>query len=85
MRIEYDLDILKPHQPSIDEVARTLEKLKGVRSVSIKVDEIDQKTTSIFVTIKGTGDMAIEEITDTLEELNCAVHSVDRVQVENWR
>ena len=85
MKVEYDLDILKPHQPSIDEVARTLEKLKGVRFVGIKVDEIDQKTTSIFVTIKGTGDMAIDEITDTLEELNCAVHSVDRVQVENWK
>lgn len=85
MKIEYDIDVLKPHQPSIDEVARTLEKLKGVRFVGIKVDEIDQKTTSIFVTIKGTGDMSIDEITETLEEMNCAVHSVDRVQVENWK
>jgi len=59
--------------------------LKGVRYVGIKVDEIDQKTTSIFVTIKGTGDMSIDEITETLEEMNCAVHSVDRVQVENWK
>jgi len=85
MKVEYDLDILKPHQPTIDEVARTLEKLNGVKFVSIKVDEIDQKTTSIFVTIKGTGDMSIEQITQTLEEMNCAVHSVDRVQVENWK
>lgn len=85
MKVEYDIDVLKPHQPSIDDVARTLEKLKGVRFVSIKVDEIDQKTTSIFVTIKGTGDMSIDEITETLEEMNCAVHSVDRVQVENWK
>lgn len=85
MKVEYDLDILKPHQPTIDDVARTLEKLNGVKFVSIKVDEIDQKTTSIFVTIKGTGDMSIEEITQTLEEMNCAVHSVDRVQVENWK
>ena len=85
MKVEYDIDVLKPHQPSIDDVARTLEKLKGVRFVSIKVDEIDQKTTSIFVTIKGTGDMSIDEITQTLEEMNCAVHSVDRVQVENWK
>jgi len=85
MKVEYDIDVLKPHQPSIDDVARMLEKLKGVRFVSIKVDEIDQKTTSIFVTIKGTGDMSIDEITETLEEMNCAVHSVDRVQVENWK
>ena len=60
-------------------------KLKGVRFVGIKVDEIDQKTTSIFLTVKGTGDMSIDEITETLEEMNCAVHSIDRVQVENWK
>ncbi|MFX1337938.1 MAG: DUF211 domain-containing protein [Promethearchaeota archaeon] len=85
MKIEYDLDILKPHQPTIDDVARTLEKLNGVKFVSIKVDEIDQKTTSIFLTIKGSGDMSIEQITQALEEMNCAVHSIDRVQVENWK
>ena len=85
MKVEYDLDVLKPHFPSSDQIARTLEKLKGVQFVSIKVDEIDQKTTSIFVTVKGTGDMALDEITKTLEEMNCAVHSVDRVQIENWR
>ena len=85
MKVEIDLDVLKPHSPHIFLVARTLEKLKGVRFVSIKVDEIDQKTTSVYVTIKGTGDINIDEITETLEEMNCAVHSVDRVQVENWK
>lgn len=83
--MEFDLDVLKPHFPTSESVARTLEKLKGVRFVSIKVDEIDQKTTSIFVTIKGTGEMSLDEITETLEKMNCAVHSVDRVQVENWK
>jgi hypothetical protein len=84
MRIEFDLDVLKPHSPSLPFIARELEKLPGVRFVSIKVDEIDQKTTSIFITIKGTGEMAIDEITQNLEENNCAVHSIDRVQIENW-
>ncbi|MFX0072664.1 MAG: DUF211 domain-containing protein [Candidatus Hermodarchaeota archaeon] len=85
MKVEYDIDVLKPHFPTSDEVARSLEKLKGVRYVSIKVDEIDQKTTSILLTIKGTGEMNLEDIKNTLEELNCAVHSVDRVTIENWR
>lgn len=85
MKVEYDLDVLKPHFPSSDQIARAVERLKGVQFVSIKVDEIDQKTTSIFVTVKGTGDMSLEEITTTLEEMNCAVHSVDRVQIDNWR
>ena len=82
MIIEYSLDILKPHQPSVDMVARTLKKLSGVKFVEIKVDEIDQKTTSIFVNLKGTDEMSLEEIANTLEELNCSLHSVDKVKVE---
>ncbi len=85
MKVEFDIDVLKPHSPNVDFVAHNLEKIKGVRFVSIKVDEIDQKTVSIFLTIKGTGDMSLDEITEKLEEMNCAVHSVDRVQIENWR
>lgn len=82
MRKEYDLDILKPHQPDNDTLAQTLEELPGVTFVQIKVDEIDQKTTSIFATIKGTGELTLQSITDALESMNCALHSVDRVQID---
>ena len=82
MRKEYDLDILKPHQPDNDILAKSLENLPGVTFVQIKVDEIDQKTTSIFATIKGTEELTLENITDALERMNCALHSVDRVQID---
>jgi len=85
MKVEYHLDVLKPHQPSIDSLARTLEKLDGVKMVEIRVEEIDQKTTSITIIIAGTGSISIDEITETLEVNNCALHSVDRVLVENWK
>lgn len=86
MIIEYTLDILKPHHPSNDLLARTLKELRGVKSVVVRVDEIDQKTTSIFVNLKGTAEMSLDAITKTLEELNCSLHSVDEVKVEdkNW-
>ena len=83
MLVEYYLDVLKPHQPSSDLLARTLKNLTGVKSVEVKVDEIDQKTTSIFVNLKGTSEMSLELITQTLEEMNCSLHSVDRVIVED--
>jgi hypothetical protein len=83
MIIEYSLDVLKPHQPTSDLLARTLKNLKGVKSVEVKVDEIDQKTTSIFVNLKGGAEMSLDEITLTLEELNCSLHSVDKVLVED--
>jgi hypothetical protein len=84
MKVEYTLDVLKPHQPSIDMLARNLEKLTGVKSVEIKVEEIDQKTTSVTIIIAGSGDVSLDEITQHLAENNCALHSVDRITLHNW-
>ena len=81
-RKEFDLDVLKPHIPSNYEVAQILEEIPGVLFVSIKTDEIDQKTTSVFITIKGTHELSLESIKDKLESMNCALHSVDRVQID---
>ncbi|MFX0057193.1 MAG: DUF211 domain-containing protein [Candidatus Hodarchaeota archaeon] len=81
-RIEFDLDVLKPHQPTNFELARALEAIKGVTFIQIKTDEIDQRTTSVFVTIKGTDELDLETIKETLEDMNCALHSVDRVQID---
>ncbi len=81
-RIELDLDVLKPHVPSNYGLARALEEIPGVLFVQIKTDEIDQKTTSIFITIKGTEELSLESIKEKLESMNCALHSVDRVQID---
>jgi hypothetical protein len=79
MHVEYTLDILKPHQPSSSHLGRALMQLPGAESVKIKVDEIDQKTTSIYVKITGSDALTIENIEEKLEELNCSLHSVDEV------
>jgi hypothetical protein len=81
MKVEYYLDILKPHQPGVDLVARTLMKINGVTKVHIKVDEIDQKTASLHMNIEGIN-LSLEEITDVLGTMNCALHSVDEVNLE---
>jgi hypothetical protein len=82
MRIRLNLDVLKPHSPSSFFLAHELKKVSGVTYVQIKVDEIDQKTTSVFIKIIGE-DLVLEEITDKLEELNCALHSVDEVSIQD--
>ena len=81
-RIEFDLDVLKPHVPSNYVVAQALEDIPGVKFIQIKTDEIDQKTTSVFMTIKGTNELSLEAIKEKLESMNCALHSVDRVQID---
>lgn len=82
MRVEYDLDVLKPHNPDNWELAQVIMEIEGVTFVQIKTDEIDQKTTSVFLTVKGTGDLKLTNIKSTLEDMNCALHSVDRVQID---
>ena len=81
-RVEFDLDVLKPHVPSNYVVAQALEEIPSIKFIQIKTDEIDEKTTSIFITIKGTEDLSLEAIKEKLESMNCALHSVDRVQID---
>ncbi|MHA1467153.1 MAG: DUF211 domain-containing protein [Promethearchaeota archaeon] len=82
MKVIYSLDVLKPHIPDSSFLALELKNLEGVSYVQIKVDEIDQKTTSVFIRIKGV-DVKLEDITDKLESLNCALHSVDEVSIQD--
>jgi uncharacterized protein len=81
LKIEYYLDVLKPHQPSSDMVARALMGMKGVTEVRVSVDELDQKTASLHIKVVGKN-ITLDEIQATLEELNCALHSVDEVVCE---
>ncbi|MHA1255750.1 MAG: DUF211 domain-containing protein [Promethearchaeota archaeon] len=82
MKVIYSLDVLKPHIPDSSFLALELKNLEGVSYVQIKVDEIDQKTTSVFIRIKGV-DVKLEDITDKLESLKCALHSVDEVSIQD--
>ena len=81
MKVEYFLDILKPHQPGLDLLARTLMGIDGVTKVRVKVDELDQKTASLHINIEGIN-LSLEEVTDVLASMNCALHSVDLVEME---
>ncbi|MBD3213286.1 MAG: hypothetical protein GF311_11820 [Candidatus Lokiarchaeota archaeon] len=78
MRNEFYLDVLKPHNPGSDLIARTLMQIEGVDVVRINVDELDQRTASLHIKVGGY-DLDLETITQKLEELNCALHSVDEV------
>lgn len=74
------LDVLKPHEPPIHELASRLASLQGVDRASVSLAEIDQSTESVKVSIEGTG-VAIDSIRKTLEELGAVIHSIDEVSV----
>ena len=81
MKVEFLLDVLKPHQPNSYIVAKELMKVTGVSRVSVKVDELDVKTASLHIHIEGNN-LSLDEITETLGTINCALHSVDEVICE---
>ncbi|MFP4546377.1 MAG: DUF211 domain-containing protein [Methanomassiliicoccales archaeon] len=72
------LDVLKPHHPSIVELSERLGMLDGVSGVNLTLDEVDQETESIKITIEGSA-IDYEMIQQTIAESGAVIHSVDSV------
>jgi hypothetical protein len=83
MSITFKLDVLKPHQPNSPTLARALKQIEGVKYVNIRVEEIDQKTTSIIILIRGSEALLLDKIIEVLDSNNCALHSVDEVTIQD--
>ena len=72
------LDVLKPHNPSIVELSRRLASLHGVTGVNCTVDEVDQETESLKITVEGTS-VDYGKVEAMVRELGGVIHSVDSV------
>ncbi|MBC7108034.1 MAG: DUF211 domain-containing protein [Methanomassiliicoccales archaeon] len=72
------LDVLKPHHPSIVELSKRLSVLSGVSGVNCTLEEVDQETESIKITIEGTS-IDFEEVERTIADTGAVIHSVDSV------
>ena len=72
------LDVLKPHRPSLIELCQRLSALKGIDGVNCSLDEVDQETETVKVTIEGTS-IAYDSVESVLRELGAVIHSVDEV------
>jgi len=72
------LDVLKPHEPTIIQLAQQLSELPGVEAVNISIYEIDRKVENAKITIEGS-DIQYERVLETIEENGGSVHSIDEV------
>lgn len=72
------LDVLKPLEPSIVEMAVLLADIDGVDGVNISIYEIDRRVENAKITIEGH-DLRFEEIGRLIGENGGAVHSIDEV------
>ena len=74
------LDVLKPHKPSLVDMSLRLAGIKGVDGVSCTLDEVDQETESVRITLEGPS-IDFEKVEQTLRESGAVIHSVDSVSV----
>ena len=72
------LDVLKPHTPSIIEVAERLGGLEGISGVNISLEEVDAETDSIKITIEGTN-INYSNVKKEISECGAVIHSIDGV------
>ena len=74
------LDVLKPHKPSVIDLSRKLTAIKGVDGVNCVLEEVDQDTESITLTLEGTG-VDFERVEAALREVGAVIHSIDEVAI----
>jgi uncharacterized protein len=72
------LDVLKPHNPSILELAESISDLDGVSGVNISLEEVDAKTHSVKITIEGSN-IDYAQVQNKISECGAEVHSIDGV------
>lgn len=75
------LDVLKPHSPPLPDFAAFLSEFDGVDRIEITVLEMDEKTETVKVVIKGDF-FEYEELRDHMSKQGAVIHSVDQVIVE---
>lgn len=75
------LDVLKPHEPNALEFASQLADLDASYQVNLLVQEVDDKTQSIVLSISGER-LEFEVITQQIGAMGGSVHSIDEVDVK---
>ncbi len=72
------LDVLKPHSPSIIELAERISDLEGVSGVNVSLDEVDAKTDSVKITIEGPN-INYKLVEEAITSCGAEIHSIDGV------
>lgn len=72
------LDVLKPHNPSILELAESISELEGINGVNISLEEVDAKTHSVKITIEGNH-INYDQVQAVILNCGAEVHSIDGV------
>lgn len=70
--------MLKPHQPTILDLAVKLGDLEGVDGTDMVLNEIDNKVENIKITLEGP-EINFDEVAAVIQESGGSIHSIDKV------
>ncbi len=74
------LDALKPRESSIIDLSKALGSVDGVEAVDIVVSEVDAKTETIKVTIRGLR-VNYEDASKVMDKFGVSIRGVDEISV----
>ena len=77
---EIELDVLKPHLPNVLEFSEALAGLSPDYDVFLDVVEMDDKTETLVVIIRGES-LDFPRIEETIKSLGASIHSIDKCRV----
>lgn len=78
------LDSLKPRESSLLDLSKTLAEVNGIEEVDINVTEVDVKTETVKLILRGTS-IDYDGITKTLDEYGVTLRSIDEISVHKKR
>ncbi len=73
------LDVLKPRHPNIIDFATAIAELGQDYRVVVKVDEVDDRTESVMLSIEGEN-LDFEAIQQSIKALGGSLHSIDEIE-----
>ena len=74
------LDVLKPHSPNMQEIAKQLADLDGVDGVDMSLIEMDQKVENVKITCEGDS-IIYDDVEEVIKANGATIHSVDKISV----
>jgi hypothetical protein len=74
------LDVLKPRELSIVELSRGVGSVDGVQEVDIIVSEVDSRTETIKVTVRGP-QIDFNAISKVIEKYAASLRGIDEISV----
>ena len=75
------LDVLKPHEPSVLEFARTVADIGADYRVQLWVEAVDKNTETVTIEVQGS-DLDFDAVHEAIKSVGGSLHSIDEVTVD---